>query len=486
MPELGSNKHVFIDWSIVEPGYGLTSGPEYGGPDKPTSWEMPVGIHLKVHAPRIDPRPLIWCDRPWESVIVTYSTLLQDEGRYRLYYECKYKSRLDSRLSDSGSMVAYAESSDFESWTKPVIGVVPFDGSTDNNLVFARGLTLGRDVHGATVFKDPIAPADQRYKMVHMGWDYKSTWDVCGAVSPDGLHWKAVEKPLIQDYTSDTQNVMAFDPVKGKYVGYFRGWTSDSLKRRNRRMIAYAESDTFESFPRPQQVVAADANDTPDVDVYTNSYTRWPGTMNAHLMFAALYAHSTDLADVHLLTSRDGAHWQRPLRQAVIGSDEHKSGWEGGIYAGCGVVETPSGEWALPLGPSRTTHNQPQFPGGRTPENPLDRGYLCLALWRKDGFMSLEAPTEGKWSSITLSFEGRQLKVNAWTQYGGEILVELAQASGEPLPNFTFEDCDPISGDVPDHVVTWRGQSDISSLAGQDLRMRWRMRRARLYSLQFV
>ena len=116
----------------------------------------------------------------------------------------------------------------------------------------------------------------------------------------------------------------------------------------------------------------------------------------------------------------------------------------------------------------------------------LDLGHICLARWRKDGFMSLEAPTQGSWTTVPMSFAGAQLRVNAYTPYGGEILVELAREDGEPIPGFTFEDCDSISGDVPDHVVTWQGRSDVSALAGESLRMRWRMRRAHLHSLQFT
>ena len=35
---LGSRKHVFIDWSLIDPGYGLS----FGG-DEPESWRCPTG-----------------------------------------------------------------------------------------------------------------------------------------------------------------------------------------------------------------------------------------------------------------------------------------------------------------------------------------------------------------------------------------------------------------------------------------------------------
>ena len=478
--ELGSNKHVFIDWELVEAGYGLTHEPSRGGPEKPTCWEMPTGVRLTVHEPTIDRRPLIQCDKPWETLIVSYATLMQVEGEYRLYYECKYKAHLESRLSDSGSMQAVATSTDCVNWTKPSIGAVPFQGSTDNNLIFLREMTLGRDCHGATVFVDPHAPASERFKMVHMGWDYKAMWDLCGAVSEDGFHWRALEKELVHDHICDSQNVATYDAERGKYVAYVRGW------KHSRRMIARTESDTFDSFPKPQVFDVTEPTDTPDADVYTNAYTRWPGTSRAHLMLPAFFMRSADTAEVHLLTSRDGIQWHRPQREPIIAAEEPGSGMEGGAYAGCGVVETPAGDWVVPVSPTRYGHNQQPFPGGRPPDDELDLGHICLARWRKDGFMSLEAPTQGSWTTVPMSFAGAQLRVNAYTPYGGEILVELAREDGEPIPGFTFEDCDSISGDVPDHVVTWQGRSDVSALAGESLRMRWRMRRAHLHSLQFT
>ena len=50
--DLSSRKHVFVDWELIEPGYGVASGGE-----RPEPWEMPHGVRLAVHKPRIDPEP---------------------------------------------------------------------------------------------------------------------------------------------------------------------------------------------------------------------------------------------------------------------------------------------------------------------------------------------------------------------------------------------------------------------------------------------
>src|SRR5690606_29262783 len=152
--------HVFIDWDLVEPGYGVAWRAE-----RPTSWEMPYGVRLAVHPPRIEAEPVVQSDRPYEGLISSYCTWFEDEGRYRLYYEC-YDIPSRGEANDLQAMLAYADSTDGVHWEKPNLGLIELHGSTANNLVYGLDLSLGRGAHGSTVFKDPNAPADERYKLV--------------------------------------------------------------------------------------------------------------------------------------------------------------------------------------------------------------------------------------------------------------------------------------------------------------------------------
>ena len=73
----GTKKHVFIDWNLIEPGYGLS----FGGAE-PESWEMPHGVRLTTHLPRLGGDPLVTADRPWEggnafSGLGVYHTLFE-------------------------------------------------------------------------------------------------------------------------------------------------------------------------------------------------------------------------------------------------------------------------------------------------------------------------------------------------------------------------------------------------------------------------
>ena len=171
---------------------------------------------------------------------------------------------------------------------------------------------------------------------------------------------------------------MRFDPEKGRYTGYFRGWTAHEHGTSHaRRIITYAETDRFESWPKLQPLVAADMHDGPDTDVYTNAYTPWPGA-DAHLMFPALYHHNGDFTDVHMMTSRDGVRWERPTRRPVVPAGEPGSVSEGGVlYAGCGLAALTVGEWSLPIVPQPCVLRQLPF-RGRGDDSYLAAGRLCL------------------------------------------------------------------------------------------------------------
>ncbi len=445
---------------------------------------MPHGVQIGAHNPRIDARPLVAPEFAWESRINVYSTLFEDEGRFRLYYETHLVAAKD-QPEDLKAMLAYAESGDGVHWEKPTVGRATFDGSTQNNIVYGLDLAHGRGAHGATVFKDPSAPAEQRYKLVHMA-RVGGELGVYGAVSPDGTSWSAIEQPLLNGYMSDTQTVVAFDEAKGRYVGYFRGWNGlQHGKWHGRRTIAYAETEDFTHWPEPRVIVEPDKHDGPDTDIYTNAYIAWPGAGDAYLMFPAFYQRAADVLEVQLMTSRDGVRWERASREPVVPAGEPGSSWEGGVYAGCGLAALQPGEWSLPIGPQWHTHNQEHFAQGRTADPP-HRGYVCRAIWRQDGLTSLEAPAEGRCTTVPLIFSGSRLELNVWTRFAGEVRVELIEASGSPIPGFGFDECEPVTGDAPRHIVSWNGNSDLSAWSGTPVRLRLWLRRARLHALQFV
>ena len=66
----------------------------------------------------------------------------------------------------------------------------------------------------------------------------------------------------------------------------------------------------------------------------------------------------------------------------------------------------------------------------------------------------------------------------------GYVQVE-ALVDGKVLPGRSFAECDPLTGDSLDRPVTWKGQTDLGHKDGQAVALRFRMRNADLYGVEF-
>src|SRR5262245_44333254 len=87
------------------------------------------GVTFEMQRPhRTGDRCLI-ADKPWESwQIGGMASLLQDNGKFRLWYGVSHGIRNGEEYA-----VAYAESDDGVNWRKPELGLVEYEGSTQNN-----------------------------------------------------------------------------------------------------------------------------------------------------------------------------------------------------------------------------------------------------------------------------------------------------------------------------------------------------------------
>ena len=106
---------------------------------------------------------------------------------------------------------------------------------------------------------------------------------------------------------------------------------------------------------------------------------------------------------------------------------------------------------------------------------------------RLDGFVSVQAPMAGG-DVVTkpLRFQGRRLALNFATSAAGRIRVEIQDAKGVPFPGFALGDCPPLFGDSVERIVNWNAGKEVSSLAGQAVRLRFEVADADLFSFQFV
>jgi hypothetical protein len=97
---------------------------------------------------------------------------------------------------------------------------------------------------------------------------------------------------------------------------------------------------------------------------------------------------------------------------------------------------------------------------------------------RADGAADAVMPGEIMWGEV-------QLFLNYSTSAAGSIRCEIQDADGVPLPGFALAGCDEIYGDDISRPVAWRGRTELKHLVGQPVRLRFALKDADLYSIQF-
>lgn len=436
--------------------------------------ENAKGVTHVAHQPR--PAEIaIESDRDWESGGVHYSSVVEDGGRYRMWYRADTGGD-PTKAIDASSWVCYAESDDGIAWSKPNLGIVTdIDGGRNNILFPDRSAGIN-----PCVIVDPSAASGERYKMITRG---SNPTNVLGYVSADGIGWTAVDtNPLLAEPGPfDSHNTVVYDDEAGRYVIFCRGVDpsrSGSFKD-GIRAIRRAESDDFRHWSSMSLVLTADERDPADLHLYTNAATRYTRAQAAWLMFPMiLYVDRQGnadsypgLSDVQFAASRDGILWERRFREPFLSPDLDPLNWvDRNPIVGPGILETSPTELSL-------------YYSERL-RDPACRFRRCTI--RKDGFVSLHAGYDG-WGEFTtpaLRASGSKLDLNVRTSGGGGVSVELQTADGTAIPGRTHDDCDVIFGDAIDRPVTWNGKTRVDSSA--DIRIRFRMRDAHLFAFRFA
>jgi len=464
--------------------------------------ERAEGVRLCMNAPVQHPEPVLAPDRPWEALgIAGYNTVLREDGRFRLWYGAMMKQGLPQ---EGAIRLCYTESADGLHWEKPELNLLPFRGSTANNIV-APPLER-QSQQGATVYRDERAPAEERYKL----WTkFQPTDDEIAAgrrpglyamTSPDGLRWTILpDQPNPPEQMCDTQNMFFWDDRIGQYAGYTRVRETQMWGEAAEggsacyRAIGRITSPDFRGWSETQIVLQADETDLaiplpepkvgarPAVDIYTSCAMKLPHAQDAYLMLPSFYYHwgaedEPAALDIQLLTSRDGIAWQRAgSRQPFLRHGFDGSATSGMLFANPWPIPVGNEVWVYYMGTSRRH---------RASAEPARCGLFRASL-RRDGFVSVDVDySGGEFTTPPFTFDGDRLEVNADGSAAGWLKVEVQDPAGRPLPGYTAADARAILGNRLDHPVTWKAHDDLAELAGRPVRLRFVMRDIKLYAFR--
>ena len=480
--DIGQTKQLFLDDAIIAGMEGATRKL-----NQPTKHQgNPV-----VAMVRDDKR----C---WDAgLVMTFANVILDEGGkvFKMWYGV---GGGDVGGSDASVALAYATSPDGITWHKPALGRAKFRGTTANNIV------MNRDGCGTSVFRDPheTDPA-RRYKML-------LRYEICAAYSPDGLRWAEYNQgqPVIGG-AHDGHNLAYWDDLLGKYVAIVRdrtgpisevrsqlvtdpegrrGWKKLWDREGNRspenhtlRRIGQAESDDFVNWTPTRCIVGADSDDPLNQDQFYNmEVMQYEGTrIGLMTVFSCDPAYSR--AVVQLTCSRDGMNWERVGgREVFLAPGLLEDVDWGTIYPAQAPVVVGDEIWIYYVAHARDhLGNRPE--GAPEPEHTSG---MALARLRLDGFVSVDAEEQGALTTRPFTFRGGELVINADAS-DGQVMVEVQDVEGKPIPGFGRQDCLALRADEVRHTVTWTGKEDLKALEGKAVRLKFYLSRAKLFSLKF-
>ena len=498
---IGSEKQLFLDQRLIQSSRN---------------------VELVLNLPEQPRENLILKDRPWEQGRAGgYAHVLRDGALYRMYYNSFDRSY---RLR----YFCLAVSHDGVHWTKPNLGLIPYAGNFDTNII-------GLDVFGSP-FIDLFDTPDRRYKLysrvgrargerdrIMQGDSPDSSsfsWPPARDADPqsvyllysgDGVFWQRDPEPVMPFYVGAPTSVF-WDEDTGAWAIYPRAYLPrnrvrvfsrttagkhglgeafdlDLMSPARRRLQRPTGSPVTGLLDELPVVLKPDLQDPDGMQVYTIYAYNYPA-QNAYVAFPSMWYSrrpddfdrvdpgATDTLEIQFTFSRDGIDWQRPFRQPLISLGSPGSAWEHQIY-GAGLAESGDQLYFY-------------YNGLPSEHMTMDKSadWTCVtarAIFRLDGFVSADAAYEGgELTTPLLTFTGSELQYNAKTGGGGSIRTEILDSAGTPIPGFTLAESHRVNGNSVRHLASWQGSADVSSLAGQPVRLRLVMRDTKLFALQFV
>jgi hypothetical protein len=454
------------------------------GDSPPERVNVPTGVRVRAEV-ATKSEPWLSAEKPWELGGVTVAAVVQDGGRYRAWYGSSTAGRHDKvvvapngrlKLGSEGgsSFLCYQESDDGWHWRKPALGLVEFQGSTENNIVTADAFLTG-----GQIFLDPVAPAEERYKLVvntdirEFDPQAKGHSVLGGAVSPDGLHWTKLPEPLWrEDFNNDGSPTVYHDAQTGKYVMFMRA------NYPRRRSISRSETSDFRRWPVPTMILTPGPDEDPSDDFYDNPYLWYPGSANGHLMLVSTYHRDTSLVDLRLASSMDGAGWNWLSPRTVVKLGQ-PGAWDGGmLYAVPDMVRLPDGRAAVAIlgdGSGHEEYWRTKFERGRSA-----RQGSAWAIWEDGRIAGIEAEKAGEFTTLPLRATGRPIEVNARTGFAGSVRVDV-MVEGEAGPPVLRSRA--LTGDLRWLPLTWE-QGDVAAPPGQSIRLRFHLYNAKVFGVR--
>jgi hypothetical protein len=412
--------------------------------------------------------PNIFWDPKHKKFRCYYTLFLRDPASLNTSPE--ERSGRDYVIANRETGCCYAESTDGVHWTKPKLGLVSFDGSKDNNILFEH-------VQGTSVLYDPADPdPTRRYKLITLR--EAGGTSLCVAFSSDGIHFSDL-KPWPANSPSpgaDCHNLVFRDSRTNEYVLITRLWDS------NIRVSAMSRSTDFINWSKPVEVHRGNGFDS---QIYSMPVFEYG---DLYVGLASLYRDG-DTTLPHYDTVDLALQWSINLTEWNNVAPEDSTF----IPHGKGMGKYPRGDFdssvifsSIPVEIEDKLYfyymgGKGQHTGWR--ESALGRGYI-----EKDKFACYGSRTGNRPSSLTsqgFNFFGENVELLVDIEDGGWVKVDLMNQGGTVVQN-GFEADNSTLRDLGNgwHQLTWHNSSVMNLNRESFYAMRITMQKANLWAIQ--
>ena len=304
-------------------------------------------------------------------------------------------------------------------------------------------------------------------------------------VSADGINWRQVggeSTGLSGDATTAFYNVFT-----NKWVNSLRSYTNTYYMGNvsKGRVRYYAEQDNFMgllSWAKDQAVlwlkcdkedkIDSETGDVPQMynfhsiayeSIMFGAWQIWRGPEN-HVVESTKNPKITEIIASY---SRDGFHYYRPDRTALISASRTDGSWDKGyLFASAGALIVHDDEiWIYYSGFSGYKMRQKDGHGTQQ---------IGIAVLRRDGFASMEGKGELTTRTLTVNNGKKYLFVNIDAP-ADSFKAEIVGSDGKVVEGFSYEDCVAVGGDDTCKMITWKNGKDLSFLNGTEFKIRFSM-----------
>ena len=410
-------------------------------------------------------------EKLWEGEGSIPMTVLADDENVKCYYRGFPTMGNDDTDKQTSCL---SVSDDGLHFTPYPVNEISYDGITENNIV-----RMDTFCHNFAPFYDinPNCKPDERYKAIG---GIIQQGGIHVFASPDGIHWHMLaDGPVITKGAFDSMNMAFWSPADGLYHCYARYCYIPGEENGNRHAyntvgnLRAIQSYTSEDFihwtdPVPNEY----AEGHPIDELYTNSTRPIPGAEHIYIstpMRFHAYRQKVEyfdrnpwdnrgISDIILMTSRDGVHWDRSVKDAWLsgGVEEDREWTQRNFITAGGIIERDDKFYFY-----------------------VQKHYMWddCGIWAysvpKYRLMSLYADGDGG-SFVTkpLHFESDTISLNYRTSAYGYIRVTVRDMDGT-----TLYTSDEIYGNELSHTLIFEG------LTGKEGTLLIEMKEANLYAI---